>query len=248
MDLLVVGAGDVGRWVARTVDAAVAVTDVDEAVAREAAAETGASAVPVEGEERFDAVCVAVPMGAVESALETQAPRATEALLDVTGVMARPVRTMRRVAPDRERLSLHPLFAPERAPGRVAAVRDEPGPVTDAICEQLSATGNTVVDTTPEEHDEAMETVQATTHAAILAFALAAEPAPDGLETPTYRDLATLAERVASGTPRVYTDIQETFDGAEGVAEAARTVAEADEDELTALLEEADAAWRGEPG
>jgi prephenate dehydrogenase len=230
MDLLVVGAGEMGRWVARTVDRPVAITDVDPATAERAAAACGARAVPADTDETFDAVCLAVPISVVGEAVERYAPLAERAMCDVAGVMAAPVEAMGAHLPDRERVSTHPLFAAENAPGNVAVVTDAPGPVTDAIRSELTAAGNHLFETTVAEHDEAMETVQASAHAAVLAYALAA-PVSDGLEG--------LVDAVTGGTPRVYREIQETFAGADRVADAARRVADADAETFDALYREA---------
>ena len=244
MDVLIVGAGSMGRWVAQSIDASVAFADVDDAAARRAADDLEGRAVSLETDERFDAVCLAVPMTHVTAAIETHAPRATTAIFDVSGVMAPALEAMETHAPERERVSLHPLFAPERAPGFVAVVREESGPVTDAIIGDLEACGNDLVETDAREHDEAMESVQAAAHAAVLSFALAADPVPEGFETPIYEGLRDLAETVTGGTPRVYADIQDTFDGADAVADAARSLADADPAELETLYREAGTRWR----
>jgi prephenate dehydrogenase len=178
-------------------------------------------------------------MSAVADAAATQAPRAERALVDVTGVMGPVVAAGRDHAPDRERLSLHPLFAPANAPGNVAAVHDAAGPVTDRVRAALSGAGNHVFDTTPAEHDEAMRTVQAAAHAAVLAYGLASESVRPEFATPVSRRLDDLVRTVTGGTPRVYRDIQRTFDGAERVAEAARRVAEADDEAFERLYREA---------
>jgi len=91
-----------------------------------------------------------------------------------------------------------------------------------------------------------METVQAATHAAVLSFALAAESVPDGFETPIYEELRRLARQMTAGTPRVYADIQDTFDGADAVADAAAEIAAAGPEELEALYREAAANWHDE--
>lgn len=238
MDVLVVGAGEMGRWVGDLVDAA-AFADADPAVADAAAAAGDARAVPVDGDERFEAVCLAVPISAAAAAVETQAPRAERALLDVIGVMGPVVSAMREHAPDRERLSLHPLFAPGNAPGNVAAVHDEPGPVTAAVRDRVAAAGNEVFDTTPAEHDRAMRTVQAGAHAAVLAYALAAEEVRPEFATPVSGRLDDLVATVTDGSPRVYQEIQETFPGADRVADAARRVAEAEGESFDRLYREA---------
>ena len=239
MELLVVGAGGMGRWFASTVDADVAFADTDPDAASAAADELGGRAVALGTEDRFDAVCVAVPMSAAAEAIAEHAERAEGAVLDVTGTMAGPVVAMAEHAPDRERVSLHPLFAPERAPGNVAVVADEPGPVTDGIRAGLEAAGNALFETTPEEHDAAMGTVQARAHAAVLAFALAADPVRPEFETPVFEALRTAVDHTTGGNPRVYREIQETFGGATDVALAAERVAEADAETFERLYREA---------
>jgi prephenate dehydrogenase len=248
MKLLVVGAGEMGRWFGEVVaahvdDADVAFADTDPEAAEEAASAVGRSdagrAVALSTDERFDAICVAVPVSAAKSAIETHAPKAEEALVDVTGQMTEAVDAMRSAGPDRERVSLHPLFASANAPGNVAVVADQRGPTVDSMLDALEAAGNRLVETTPEEHDEAMETVQAGTHAAVLSFALAAEEVPGGLTTPIFEELSAVAEQVTGNTPAVYAEIQETFGGADRVAEAARRLADADESEFAELYREA---------
>ncbi|WP_458187088.1 prephenate dehydrogenase/arogenate dehydrogenase family protein [Haladaptatus sp. NG-WS-4] len=239
MNVLVVGAGAMGRWFGESVDCDIAFADANPAVAADAAAKLGGRAVALDSEETFDAVCLAVPIPAIEEAIAEHAPNAERALLDVSGVMADALSAMAEHAPDRERVSLHPLFGPDSEPGNVAVVADESGSLTDGLLADLESRGNTLVETTPEEHDAAMTTVQSGAHAAVLAFALAAEPVPEGLQTPVYADLADLAAQVTDGDPRVYADIQSTFDGAEGVAVAARQVANADPVEFERLYREA---------
>jgi prephenate dehydrogenase len=238
MRILVVGAGAMGRWFARSVEAEIAFTDVDTDTAREAASAIDAAVVDPETEAQFDAVCFAVPISSVTAAIEQYANRADRALLDVSGVMSGPITTMRDWAPDRERVSLHPLFAPENAPGNVAVVADRRGPVVESVLSDLRTRGNELFETTAEEHDEAMETVQASAHAAVLAFAMAADDVPDRFQTPISAGLFDLVEQVTGGDPRVYADIQDAFDGADAVADAARQIADADSDTFERLYEQ----------
>lgn len=238
MKLLVVGAGAMGRWLARHFED-VAFADADPAVARGAAAELDGRVA--ENGEPFDVVAVAVPMDAVEDAVADHADRATGAVVDVTGEMATAVAALRRHAADLERLSLHPLFAPENAPGNVAAVADDPGPRTRAVRERLTAAGNHVFDTSAEEHDRAMATVQARAHAAVLAYALAAEDVREEFHTPLSGPLAGLVDQLTGEDPRVYADIQDAFVGAADVADAARRIAEADHETFVDLYEQAGA-------
>jgi len=249
MNLLVVGAGEMGRWLADALAAgltdppAVAFTDADPDAAAAAAAGAPAAlaarAVPVDADERFDAVCFAVPIPALETAVEAHAGRAERALVDVTGVMGPAVDAMAAAGPSLERLSLHPLFAADNAPGTVAVVADATGPVTDRIREGLTAAGNGLFETTPAEHDDAMETVQASAHAAILAFGLAADDIREEFQTPVSAGLFELLDQVTGNDPRVYADIQAAFDGAEGVAAAARDIADAGGETFADLYREA---------
>ena len=240
MDVLIVGAGAVGRWVASVMDGPVAFADAKGETARAAAADVADSrAVDIDGEEIFDAVCVAVPMRAATGVIEAQAQRATRAVVDCTGSMREPLDTMASVAPDLERVSYHPLFAPEHAPGRIAVSMGQSGPTTDALSAAFEDAGNDLVSVTAEEHDEAMRTIQGRTHAAILAFGLAAEEVPEALATPVFEDLDALRERVTGGTPGVYADIQSTFDGAADVAEAASRLADADRETFADLYDDA---------
>jgi prephenate dehydrogenase len=229
MDVLVVGAGDVGRWVAEAADATVAFADVDRGRADAAADAVGgrARAVPLDGEATFDVVAVAVPLGVAADAVERHAPRAERAVVDFTGEMAGPLAAMAEAAPDAERASFHPLFAPEHAPGRVAVSEGQTGPATEQVRAWLAAAGNELVGVAADTHDDAMATIQGRAHAAVLAFALAADDVPAELATPVYETLDALAERVTGGNARVYGDIQAAFGGAEEVAAAVDRVADA---------------------
>ncbi|TQQ79802.1 prephenate dehydrogenase [Halonotius terrestris] len=239
MHLLVVGAGEMGRWVADTVDAAVAFTDADPAVAADAAADREARAVDPDTDESFDAVCLAVPMSAVADAVADYAPNAEQAIFDISGIMADPLAAMADHAPDCERASMHPLFAPPRVPGNVAVVTQSDGPLLESIREDMTAAGNTVFETTAAEHDEAMETVQAGAHTAVLAYALVADDIREEFATPVSAQLTDVAGTVTEGTPEVYSEIQSAFDGAEAIVDAAERIADSNPDEFAALYDEA---------
>jgi prephenate dehydrogenase len=248
MKTLVVGAGAMGQWFAGALLASadrpveVAFVDADPATAHTAASALDARTVSEDTDERFDLVCVAVPIPATAEAIATYAPLADAAVVDLAGVMAGPLAAMADHAPACERASLHPLFAPANAPGNVALVDDAVGPTIQAVRETLERRGNAVFETTAAEHDAAMETVQASAHTAVLAFALAAEAVPEQFQTPISATLFDLAEQVTDGDPRVYADIQDTFSGARAVAAAAERIAEADHDGFEALYREAAAS------
>jgi len=234
MEVLVVGAGSMGRWMGSVLredgpsQVSISFLDTDGVAAREAADRLGARAIDPSETGAFDAVCVAVPLPAAAGAIASHASRAERAVFDVTGTMREPLDAMAEHAPDSERASFHPLFAPANEPGNVPVVVDESGPIVDAVRDALDARGNRVFETTAAEHDRAMETVQARTHAAVLAFGLAGEDVDPAFHTPVSADLAALVEQVAGGEGRVYADVQAAFDGASDVAAAADRIATAD--------------------
>ena len=258
MTLCIVGAGAMGRWLAGTLtdsEAAVdlAFADTDTAAAEDAAAEFDADAVALdEGvpatDRSFRTVALAVPIPAVEAAVAEWAPYTEAAMLDLSGVMAEPVAAMREHLPDGERASLHPLFAPERAPGSVAVVADAVGPTLSPLLDALRVAGNELFETTPAEHDDAMATIQAKSHAAVLAWALAGDEVREEFHTPVSAGLSDLAATVTDGDSRVYADIQEAFGGADAVADAAREIADADGEAFAALYDEAGDAADGLSG
>jgi prephenate dehydrogenase len=249
MEVLVVGAGTMGCWFGEcALDAGwePRFADADAGTARTAAEALGTDVADVDGGREYDVVCLAVPISVVTSSVREQAPRATRAVFDVSGVMAAPVAAMDEAVPERERASLHPLFAPSNEPGNVACVTSEEGAVVDRLYSVLGERGNHVFETTPEEHDRAMGTVQARAHAAVLAYALAAEDVREEFHTPLSGPLESLARQLTGNTPRVYDEIQRTFPGAEAVAEAAERVACADPDEFAELYREAGLGRVGE--
>lgn len=245
MEILVVGSGAMGRWLGTVLrdDAPepvdLAFADADPAAATAAADSIGGRTVATDTDEQFDGICLAVPIPAVADAIRSYADRADRALLDVSGTMTTPIEVMREVAPDRERVSLHPLFAPANEPGNVPLVADATGPVTATVRSALDARGNDLFETTAAEHDEAMETVQARTHAAVLAYALAAEEVDRRFHTPISSELDALAGQVTDGEARVYADIQMAFDGAADIAAAAQQIAEADAEAFERLYDDA---------
>jgi prephenate dehydrogenase len=239
MDALVVGAGEMGTWLARSLrdhhpDASLAFADRDSDRARAAADAVGGRALSTT-DERFDLVAIAVPIPAVDDAVAEWADSAERAMVDVSGVMEPAIAAMAAAVPDCERVSFHPLFAADKAPGNVAVVADAPGPVTDEVRATLSAAGNDCFETTAREHDRAMETVQVRAHAAVLAFGLAADDVPEQFQTPVSGALLDVLDRVTGSDPRVYADIQSAFDGADDVAEAARDIADADAEQFAEL-------------
>lgn len=242
MKTLVVGAGAMGRWLGealRSETDTLAFLDSEPDSAQAAAKALDGVAVTDRTVERYDLVCFAVPIPVAPEVIAAYAERSEQAVIDVTGRMDEPIEAMREHAPDCERASFHPLFAPENEPGNVPVVVDESGPTVEQVIEVLQERGNEVFETTVSRHDEAMETVQARTHAAILAFGLSASTVPEEFQTPISAALAELTEQVTGGESRVYADIQSAFEGASDVANAAEEIANADRERFEQLYRDA---------
>ncbi|ESP88679.1 prephenate dehydrogenase [Candidatus Halobonum tyrrellensis] len=244
MRLLVVGAGQMGRWageVLRSTAERVGFVDTNPQAATDAAeAVVDGRVVDPETDERFDCVVLAVPIPDTAAAVERYAPNAADgALVDVSGAMTGPLEAMEEHA-DGEYASFHPLFAPERAPGNVAYVPGRAGATVDRVRKGLIEAGNDVFETTADEHDDAMASVQTAAHTAVLAYALAADEGVDErFQTPVSEELRDLARTVTAGNPRVYADIRGTFGGADDLATAARALAVTDDDRFVELFERA---------
>lgn len=238
MDTLILGAGTMGRWLGGLDLGTITYADRDPAAAAAAAA-TADRATDTELSGSYDLICVAVPMSAATGAIRRASRLDPAAIVDVTGEMAGPLAALERYHPSAQRASFHPLFAPANAPGAVAAVTAVGGQYTDRFVEALETAGNTVFETTAADHDDAMETIQAAAHTAILAYGLAADTVPDEFETPISRTLEGLREQVTDGDPAVYAEIQDRFDGAERVAAAAQELADADRAAFEDLFEAA---------
>lgn len=251
MEVLIVGAGAMGRWVGDALtDPAASVSppgsaatctvsyyDQDPTAAERAASATGTTAVTAP-DESYDLVCIAVPIPATTSAIASHARRARAGVIDVTGTMAEPVDAMAQHAAGVERASFHPLFSPDNEPGNVPVVVDADGPTVAFVRDRLTERGNEVFETTAVEHDEAMERVQSQAHAALLAYALAGESVPDRFQTTVSRQLDAVVDQLAGGESRVYADIQAAFDGADEVADAAASIADADRETFETLYDQ----------
>jgi len=112
-------------------------------------------------------------------------------------------------------LGVNILFAPSLdAHGRGIALIDiRHGEAVEAMIAMLTKTGARLVRLAAEEHDRAMASVQALTHAAIIAFGTALRDHADidrllAVATPPHRMLLGLLARIATGPPEVYLDIQ----------------------------------------
>jgi 4-amino-4-deoxyprephenate dehydrogenase len=167
---------------------------------------------------RADAVLLAVPEQiALDSVKQVCALLGPGTLLvDTLSVKGPLVAAVRAVAPDREMVSLNPMFAPSLGfEGRpVAAVVVHDGDRARQLLDLVGSWGGRVVQVSEHTHDRLAAATQALPHAAVLALGLALpELGIDIVELasiapPPFTTMLALLARIASGSPEVYWDIQ----------------------------------------
>ncbi len=141
--------------------------------------------------------------------------------------------------PHPEVLSINPMFAPALGfAGRgVAVVSIQDGPLSVWFCDLMGRWGADLVVMGQTEHDRCMASIQAATHASVLAFGLAMSALGHDLDrlwpalTPPHRTMLSLAARMGAGDAHVYHDIQHAnpfaAEARQAVADGLRSVAEA---------------------
>ncbi|MBY6539826.1 prephenate dehydrogenase [Rhodococcus sp. BP-349] len=164
-----------------------------------------------------DTVVLAVPQSVALAAVpHLDTVMQPDALLvDTLSVKNAMARAVERTTRSRPAIGINPLFAPSLGmDGRTTAVtvyRD--GDAVQRLVDMLTRRGRVVL-VSAEDHDRAVASTQALTHAAALAFGVAAarmgiDPAlATALGPPPHVTLSALVARVSSGTPEVYFDVQ----------------------------------------
>ena len=236
--VLVGGAGAVGGMFAKLLTASgIAVDVVDPSVDGRTVADVDPSAA--------DMVMLAVPERVALAALPgvSAAMRPDALLVDTLSVKGR----IAAIAPDRQMVSLNPMFAPSLGmAGRpVAAVVLGDGPAARELLAHVETWGGRVVRTDADTHDKLTAAAQVLTHAAVLGFghALAAMNLDitqlSAIAPPPHTTMLALLARITSGTPEVYWDVQAAnpyapqarqhlADGIRAVADAVEQGTEAD--------------------
>lgn len=223
---IVFGAGAVGTWFARLLEAdgsrVVVVDHRSSAVPAaggtclvgDVAAPDAAVLDAVRGADR---VVMAVPEAAASKGLAhivRAAPKAA-VVVETLSVKTRFAATVREAAPSGPVLGVNPLFrpGPETTAGTVLLVAHS-GDDRGALDDLLHRSGCSVRRTDADGHDRLMAVFQCLTHAAVLAFGRALdtlEPDPAlvrGGAPPPFSCLSALHARIATGEPHVYWEIQ----------------------------------------
>jgi prephenate dehydrogenase len=205
-----------------------------------------------------DGVLLAVPepvaMAAARPVIAAMHPGAL--LVDTLSVKSRYAEIVQE-AGDIQAVGLNPMFAPSLGlPGRpVAAVTYRDGPAVTHLLGLLDTWGGRVVPVSATSHDRLTASIQALTHATVLAFGQALDQLglPIGsltaLASPPHATLLALLARIAAGSPDVYWEVQAANPRAPAaraaLADAVRTLADLiDQGDHTAFAAELDRARR----
>lgn len=142
---------------------------------------------PIQAAKRADAVLISVPMDATVEVIKELGPHVREdgLLFDLTSTKSEPVRAM-CIATKADVIGMHPMFGPSIHSMQEQRVVIVPGrclersPWPKWLRTILLARGFSLLDSTAEEHDEAMGIVQVLTHFSteVLGLAMARSGVP----------------------------------------------------------------------
>ena len=221
MKVAIVGAGDMGRWLASFSKnlGQVTVSDIDAKKAQKVAAELGIiSMAENEAVKEADLVLVAVPISKTPEVIKSLSKIAKKGslLADVASVKAEVVDAMRTVKAEIELVSLHPLFGPgaKNIKGKdVIAVPVRPGKRYIELKKILARSGALVAEMDADTHDRLMAIVQCLTQFMLIAYLRAVKSVKDmkmatKLRTPMFATLTNLAKAILEGNPKVYGELQ----------------------------------------
>ena len=201
------GTGGIGRWFA-------AFFEKEGHTVHVSGRDTGLR--PAQMAEACPVVIVSVPIGVTEAVIGEVGPHMKEdsLLMDLTSLKAAPVRAMLEASAS-EVIGLHPLFGPgvPSLEGQNVVL----GPAWPArglpwVQHTFGKKGATLIETTPERHDEIMAVVQALNHLNTLVLGLSLREAGISREelerfsTPLFRARLEAVENLFSH-PQLYAEI-----------------------------------------
>jgi prephenate dehydrogenase len=201
------GAGGMGRWFGAFFEQAGHIVHVSGHASGPRPAEM-AAACPV--------VIVSVPIGVTQAVIREVGPhmKKDSLLMDLTSLKAGPVRAMLKASAS-EVIGLHPLFGPG-----VPSLEGQNVVLCPArgtrwlpwVRDTLGKKGATLIETTPERHDEIMSVVQALNHLDTIVLGLAirkcgiAQEILQTFSTPTFRGKLAMIDKVFSH-PELHAEI-----------------------------------------
>lgn len=222
MRIAVVGAGEMGRWLAKFSKrlGEVVISDVNLRKARRWAQELKVKADSWDrAVANAEIIFIAVPISATPEVLKKVAGlvRQGALLVDVASVKLEVVKAMEEIGQDVELVSIHPLFGPGASSLKnkdIVAIPVRPGKRYRKLKGFLVRNGARIVETDAELHDRTMAVVQCLSHFILLAYARTLQSLDRGrltgkVRTPMFSALMTLAKAASAGRPELYLDIQQ---------------------------------------
>lgn len=221
MKVAIIGAGEMGRWLAKFAKklGEVTVSDISAAKADKVASELHISAKPAtEAAKQADLILIAVPISKTPIVLTNVAKIAGKGALlaDVTSVKADVVDAMKKIKTDIELVSLHPLFGSGASSIKgkdIIAVPVRPGERYSELKRALSKMGAKITEMDADTHDRIMAIIQCMSHFVLLAYLRSMKSMKklkqiDKIRTPIFSALTNLAKTVLMGNPDVQGEIQ----------------------------------------
>lgn len=221
MKFAIVGAGELGRWLAAFAKdfGKVTVSDINTRKAHRVASELGISAKSAEDAVRgADVIIVAVPISKTPQVVISISSMAKKGALlaDVASVKTDVVNAMQKIKAEIELVSLHPLFGP-----RVATIKDK-----DIVVIPVKAgrryrelrklfvdQGARITEMGADAHDQVMAIIQCLTQFVLLSYTHALKSTSGvkkakELRTPMSGALMNLGKAILAGNSKVYSEIQ----------------------------------------
>lgn len=252
---VVVGAGPVGRSFAVLLEGTYDVGTFDTVAV--GAARRGDATAPdgalLDALGGASVVVLALPESVLLSALQACARAAPDALLVETASVKGPLEAIKAQL-QHEVLGINPMFAPSLGfSGRpVAVTRHRAGEAAAAFEALLSASGARLTVLDGDRHDRLTASLQALTHAAVLAFADALAHSDASLNEllplapPPFRTMLMLAARITSQSPETYWDIQAANPHASGARQRLRDGVARYDAQPGGMSRDAFSAWIGQ--
>lgn len=227
MKIAIIGAGAMGKWLARFAKqnlGEVTLADIDVAKAKKVAKEVSVKVVGTcEGAvAKTHIAIIAVPIAKTPEVVKSLAEkmRAGSLLMDVASAKSDVVDAMKELDPDikLELVSIHPLFGPGATTLKgkdFVAVPVKPGKRYTSFKNRLTRLGARVTEMEAEKHDKVMAISQCLTHFVLLSYLSALKATKEmklaeKLRTPMFNALLELAKSVLAGNQDLYGEVQVT--------------------------------------
>jgi prephenate dehydrogenase len=221
----IIGFGRFGRLMARYLSADFPVRAHDPSAAEADIRAAGAEPATLDAAAAAETVILAVPISALERALERIAPRLTPGslLLDVCSVKELPLAWMRKAVPGSvDLVGTHPMFGPDSAAESLQGRKIVLCPVRipearlARVRDYLVSKGLQVIATTAADHDRQIAVSLALTHVIGRSLGLM-QARPQEIDTEGYRRLLRILEVVEHDTWQLFEDMNRFNPHAAGV-------------------------------